>query len=660
MVFSKKPITKYITWAIVTSQISLPVIADSDSEIQSWIAGTASSISPHLQEGTLEDYAKGKIKALPGQAANHLVNEGMKSAFPEIIFRGGVNLEDGAKYRSSEFDMFIPVQETTSSLLFGQLGFRDHDSSSFDGRTYVNVGVGYRQEVNGWLLGVNTFLDADIRYSHLRGGIGGEVYKDSLAFSGNYYFPLTGWKTSAAHELHDERPAYGFDLRTKGTLPDFPWFSGELTYEQYYGDKVDLLGSGTLSRNPRAAGAALVWNPVPLLEVRAGYRDAGNGGSQAEGGLRVNYSFGTPLHEQLDYRNVGAPSNTTNRRAFVDRNYDIVMAYREQASKIRITAMPVSGLSGTLVTLMATVDSRYPIEKVEWSGDAELLAGLQLQGSLGSGLILPQLPLTATDGQEYSLYLTVTDSRGTRVTSERIPVRVTQDETSFRSWINVINDDVQVEDGNFVISTPLPAGEEGKVIEWHYVRERSEEEWASLKPRHIKYQSDMPGLAFKALGGTERDGHWVERVLVTHIGDDARSLKLHIEASGPDDKHPVKGTVLLQAQPDSIAQKVTSVEVLFTPGTEEANGSVTAPVVGTEMRARTLCVNNTDCTDAFNYQWEISDEMKSWQSVPGATKATWLLPYSLNGESLQNKYIRVRIISDKENAKGNTAISDAN
>ncbi|MLR41747.1 invasin, partial [Salmonella enterica subsp. enterica] len=85
-----------------------------------------------------------------------------------------------------------------------------------------------------------------------------------------------------------------------------------------------------------------------------------------------------------------------------------------------------------------------------------------------------------------------------------------------------------------------------------------------------------------------------------------RSLKLHIEASGPDDKHPVKGTVLLQAQSDSIAQKVTSVEVLFTPGTEEANGSVTAPVVGTEMRARTLCVNNTDCTDAFNYQWEIS------------------------------------------------------
>lgn len=62
------------------------------------------------------------------------------------------------------------------------------------------------------------------------------------------------------------------------------------------------------------------------------------------------------------------------------------MAYREQASKIRIMAMPVSGLSGTLVILMATVDSRYPIEKVEWSGDAELLAGLQLQGVWAAAL----------------------------------------------------------------------------------------------------------------------------------------------------------------------------------------------------------------------------------------------------------------------------------
>ncbi len=58
-----------------------------------------------------------------------------------------------------------------------------------------------------------------------------------------------------------------------------------------------------------------------------------------------------------------------------------------------------------------------------------------------------------------------------------------------------------------------------------------------------------------------------------------------------------------------------------------------------------------DCTDAFNISGNL-DEMKSAIRT-GATKATRLLPYSLNGESSQNKYIRVRIISDKE--YGNTA-----
>ncbi len=128
-----------------------------------------------------------KNKGITGQAANHLVNEGMKSAFPEIIFRGGVNLEDGAKYRSSEFDMFIPVQKQHRLYSLASLAFATTTAAVSMAAPMLTL-VWVIAEVNGWLLGVNTFLDADIRYSHLRGGIGGEVYKDSLAFSGNYYF----------------------------------------------------------------------------------------------------------------------------------------------------------------------------------------------------------------------------------------------------------------------------------------------------------------------------------------------------------------------------------------------------------------------------------------------------------------------------------------
>ncbi|QUJ00286.1 hypothetical protein KCP73_26295 [Salmonella enterica subsp. enterica] len=58
-----------------------------------------------------------------------------------------------------------------------------------------------------------------------------------------------------------------------------------------------------------------------------------------------------------DYRNVGAPSNTTNRRAFVDRQYDIVMAYRERKPvKSALRLVPVfRPTSGTLVTLIAAL-----------------------------------------------------------------------------------------------------------------------------------------------------------------------------------------------------------------------------------------------------------------------------------------------------------------
>ncbi len=69
-------------------------------------------------------------------------------------------LKDGAKYRSSEFDIFYfaSKQHRLYSLASS---FRDHDSSSFDSRTYgINDCYGvYRGEmISRWLLGVNTFL----------------------------------------------------------------------------------------------------------------------------------------------------------------------------------------------------------------------------------------------------------------------------------------------------------------------------------------------------------------------------------------------------------------------------------------------------------------------------------------------------------------------
>lgn len=159
-----------------------------------------------------------------------------------------------------------------------------------------------------------------------------------------------------------------------------------------------------------------------------------------------------------------------------------------------------------------------------------------------------------TDSKEYSLYLTVTDSKGNTVTSERIPVTVAVNPESFRSHINVIHDEVCREDGKFVVQSPAVNEAAGSVAEWHYVRERSEDEWTSLKPDSVQYRSDSPGLTFKSLGGEERDGHWAERVQVVANEHVSRAplapVDLHITATGPNGVHPVEGTVRMTPEID--------------------------------------------------------------------------------------------------------------
>lgn len=93
-------------------------------------------------------------------------------------------------------------------------------------------------------------------------------------------------------------------------------------------------------------------------------------------------------------------------------------------------------------------------------------------------------------------------------------------------------------------------------------------------------------------------------------------------------------------------QKVSSVEVLFTPGTEVLNGSTTAPVVGTTLQAKTTCEANTDCNGQFTYQWEVSPDSTTWYAVPGATGQSWLMPAVVDGQSLQNRHVRVRVVSE--------------
>ncbi|QUJ07186.1 hypothetical protein KCP70_24980 [Salmonella enterica subsp. enterica] len=99
---------------------------------------------------------------------------------------------------------------------------------------------------------------------------------------------------------------------------------------------------------------------------------------------------------------------------------------------------------------------------------------------------------------------------------------------------------VQVEDAT-CYHTPLPAGEEGKVIERHYVRELQvlKRSGRRSKPRHIGYQSDMPPR-HKA-PAVQSDGHWVERVLRPISAMMPVRSNYILKQSGPDDKTSGEG-----------------------------------------------------------------------------------------------------------------------
>lgn len=668
-----KNLRKYIVYSLAFSKALVPTALASDNlprlysegmetdkdlqgaqkkEIEQWIAQGAVSASEKIKNRTnMADYAKNYVHNYSQSIGNHYFNEGVKALSPTARFRGGVTLDENFKFKSIDADLLIPVYETTSSILFGQLGLRTHDKSSFDGRTFLNTGVGYRYDVDSWMFGVNAFVDSDIKHNNIRGSLGAEAFRDNLSFSGNYYFPLTDWKESKVHDLHDERPAYGFDIRAKGYLPGYAHLGMELTYEQYYGDRVDILGNGKLTSDPYATSASLIYKPIPLLEVNAGYKDANSAGTEVHIGLNFNYVFGQQLSEQLNADNVILPDNRQNRTEFVSRNNNIVMEYREQESRISLSSRPVSGLASTLVTLAPSVNSRYPIVSYQWTGDVELLAGIADAQAANTTLMLPQLPLDSTESKSYGLYLTATDSRGVSVTSERIPVTVAINASTFKSYVELVNKDAVIKDGVYQVPT---TNTDEVILEWRFVRVDDSEAYAYLKPESFKYESISHNASSESLGGSYVDGIWIERVKVKLDTTAASSVSQsssvearriigtkRVTAYGAGVPVAASAEVQFMKQSTSALDEITRLSVDYTPGNDQLNGSTVAPVVGSTLSAIAEC-GPQDCTDNYQYTWQVSADNVNWTDIPDVTTRQLQLPAILNGKSLQGYHVRVK------------------
>ncbi|WP_257282821.1 inverse autotransporter beta domain-containing protein [Endozoicomonas sp. SESOKO1] len=254
-----------------------------------------------------------------------------------------VTLDENLLFKSGELDLLIPfaIQNNADgkpqSSWFVQPGVVLNDDETYSGRDFAHIGIGYRWHNDRHFYGVNAFYDYDLDRSHQRASIGAEIGSRYLTVGSNYYFSLSGWKDSpdAFDELGIdalmERPARGFDINAEGRLPWYPWLSLSASYQQFFGDLVELSSGNTPVNDPYQMDAFVHYQPVPLLTLSAGYRAEQEGDSGGEVSATLNYRLGESLQAQLSSSQV-EEQFTLDSQLFqlVEREHNIRLEYQKK------------------------------------------------------------------------------------------------------------------------------------------------------------------------------------------------------------------------------------------------------------------------------------------------------------------------------------------
>jgi hypothetical protein len=200
-------------------------------------------------------------------------------------------VNDDGKFNGSG-SWFIPWNDNNRYLSWSQFGV----TQQTDGLV-SNAGVGQRWIAGKWLLGYNTFYDNLLDENLQRAGLGAEAWGENLRLSANYYQPFASWRDSS--DVQEQRMARGYDVTAKAWLPWFHHLNTSVSFEQYFGDNVDLFNTGTGYHNPVAVNLGLNYTPVPLVTLTAAHKQGESGVSQNNLGLKLNYRFGVPLKADL-------------------------------------------------------------------------------------------------------------------------------------------------------------------------------------------------------------------------------------------------------------------------------------------------------------------------------------------------------------------------
>ncbi|WP_395489515.1 Ig-like domain-containing protein [Cedecea davisae] len=384
------------------------------------VAGYTSQVGSFLSGSAKSDAAASMARGMAGGAAGAEIQQWL-SRFGTA--RVQLDADKNFSLKNSQLDLLVPLYEQKDSLVFTQGSIHRTDD-----RTQSNLGLGYRWFASDWMLGANTFLDYDLSRGHARLGLGGEYWRDFLKLGVNSYHRLTGWKNAPDLEDYEARPANGWDVRAQYWLPSLPQLGGKLTYEQYYGDEVALFGRDNRQRNPHAVTAGVNYTPVPLLTFSAEQRQGQSGKSDTRFSVDMNYQLGMPWQHQINPDAVAAMRSLAGSRYdLVERNNNIVLEYRKKEVIRLKTADLVTGYAGEQKSLGVSVNSKYGLERIDWSASSLIAAGGKImQNGVDWTVVIPAYRSGVEGVNNYTISGVAVDKKGNISGQSETQVTVTQ------------------------------------------------------------------------------------------------------------------------------------------------------------------------------------------------------------------------------------------
>ena len=153
-----------------------------------------------------------------------------------------------------------------------------------DGRTTVNLGLGYRrlEMDNKLMLGINAFYDHEFPYDNSRTSLGLEARTTVGELNFNQYWGMSGWKNAA--NSYQEKSLGGTDLELGVPLPYMNW--AKVYGRGFIWRGVD--GASDLKGHDVSLRAQV---PIlPGLAIEGGRRNF-NGNTPDENFLRISYNL---------------------------------------------------------------------------------------------------------------------------------------------------------------------------------------------------------------------------------------------------------------------------------------------------------------------------------------------------------------------------------